>query len=29
MSLAMIYLPLGIAFAGVGLVAFGIAAERN
>jgi len=28
-SLSLIALPLGIGFAGVSLVAFGIAAERN
>lgn len=28
-SLALVYLPLGIGFAGVTLTAFGIAAERS
>jgi hypothetical protein len=28
-SLSLIAIPLGIGFAGVSLVAFGIAAERN
>jgi hypothetical protein len=29
MSLSMITIPLGLGFAGVALVAFGIAAERS
>lgn len=29
MSLAMISTPLGLGFAGVGLIVFGIAAERK
>lgn len=29
MSLAMIAIPLGIGFAGISLIAFGIAAERR
>jgi uncharacterized membrane protein len=29
MSLLLVAIPLGLAFAGLSLVAFGIAAERN
>lgn len=29
MSLLLIAIPLGVAFAGLSLIAFGIAAERN
>lgn len=29
MALSMLSIPLGLGFAGVGLVVFGIAAERN
>jgi hypothetical protein len=29
MSLSMITIPLGLGFAGVALVAFGVAAERS